>query len=40
MTKRKISELDRLILKELLLQENRKTSGFLSKKLGIPLTTI
>jgi DNA-binding Lrp family transcriptional regulator len=40
MIKRKISELDRLILKELLLQENRKTSEFLSKKLGIPLTTI
>jgi hypothetical protein len=35
-----LSCVDRMILKEILSQEEKKTSDFLSKKLGIPLTTI
>ena len=38
--KNNISSVDKVMLKEILSNEEMKTSDFLSKKLGIPLTTI
>jgi len=39
-SKHHLSSIDRMILKEILSTNERRTSEFLSKKLGIPLTTI
>jgi DNA-binding Lrp family transcriptional regulator len=38
--KHNLSSIDRMMLKEILSQEEKKTSEVLSKKSGIPLTTV